>query len=123
MEKFREIGVEIFEFVFTSHEALTRGQEGRRFIVCGSSGSGKTRAISFANDLLGEDHQVAESQDLRSMKKREKAKALDIIYDPDLAYEASRHIGFNVFSGDLASALEEQGVKVFWLDSGLPSKS
>ena len=122
MEKFREIGVEIFEFVFAGHEALIRRGEGRRFIVCGSSGSGKTRAITFANYLLDEDQQVAESQDLRSMKEPEKAKALNIMYDPDLAYEASRHIGFNLFSRELASALEEQGVQVFWLDSGVPSK-
>ena len=44
---------------------------------------------------------------------------MEIFSDEELAYEDSLHIGFNVFSADMAKSLEAKGLKVFWLNDGV----
>ena len=90
---------------------------GVRFVVCGTSGSGKTRAIDIANELLEDCEQIAESGELLLQSCPFEAAA--ILERPDLAYEGYKHIGFNVFRSGLATSLEQSGVKVFWLDRGI----
>lgn len=66
MEVFEEIGQQIFRFVNDPEGRAVRGLigiPGARFIVCGISGSGKTRAIGFANSLLSS---MIKLQNLRS---------------------------------------------------------
>lgn len=118
MEKFEKTGLQIVDFV--NHPEQKRKRltcaGGTRFIVCGTSGSGKTRAIKVANNLLPLNDQIAESQEL--LGEKNVLKALKIINDSELKYEHSQHIGFNVINSFLAKDLEAQGVKVFWLDNG-----
>jgi hypothetical protein len=118
MEKFEEVAVAIVDFLKPNRSLrlLTPSSPGTRFVLCGTSGSGKTRAISAANSKLPSSERIAESQDL--LRERDPLKALDVVNDAELAYEASQHIAFNVVSRPLADALELKGVKVFWLDPG-----
>ena len=120
MEPFEVISPQIVDFLNDPIMKITRlihpSAPGARFVVCGTSGSGKTRAICLANSHLPEYEQIAESQDLLS--GRDPLKALAVVNDPDLAYEASLHIAFNVIYRNLAKVLELNGVKVFWLDRG-----
>lgn len=119
MKKFEEIGPQIVDFVRDPaqlNKQLFAPWRGVRFIVCGTSGSGKTRAIGLANTLLADFEQIAESQEI--IFERDLVKAIETFKSADLEYEASLHIGFNVIDGNLAEALEKEGVKVFWFDSG-----
>ncbi|RYG34586.1 MAG: hypothetical protein EON93_07835 [Burkholderiales bacterium] len=86
---------------------------GTRFIVCGPSGSGKSRAIDLANQALPEDEQITESGELRSIVAPEEAAA--VVDDRYLAYENSQHIGFSVWRKERGMAFERHGLKVFWL--------
>lgn len=116
---YEAIGSQIAEFLNTPIEKTKRlisPASGTRFVVCGTSGSGKTRAIYAANSRLPLSEQIAESQDI--LRVRDPAEAERILNDPELEYEDSLHIAFNVVSSYLAKALEEEGVKVFWLDGG-----
>jgi hypothetical protein len=118
-KRIEETGPQIVEFVNHPEKRALRlisPGNGSRFIVCGTSGSGKTRAISLANGLLPTNERIAESQEF--LREKDPSRAIQIVNDTELAYEASMHIGFNVINGYLAKALEAKGVKVFWLDSG-----
>lgn len=118
-KRIEEAGRQIARFISNPEQKVVRlisQAQGTRFIVCGTSGSGKTRAIALANSLLPSGGQIAESQEL--LREKSLAKAIEISSDIDFAYEASLHIGFNVINGYLAKALERHGVKVFWLDRG-----
>jgi len=121
MEKFEKIGLQIVDFVNQPEQRLNKFicNGGARFIVCGTSGSGKTRAIEVANSSLPLNEQIAESQEL--LQEKNVLNALKSINDSELEYECSKHIGFNVVSSFLAKDLESQGVKVFWLDNGSSS--
>jgi len=118
MQKFEEVGIQIHQFLNAPTEKTWRliGIKGSRFVVCGTSGSGKTRAIERANSLLPPDEQIAESQEL--LLERDVAKAISIVEDETLQYEDSEHIGFNVIRSSMARDLEAHGIKVFWLDEG-----
>lgn len=117
MERFNEIGQQIFDFVNSPMEKVRRGLlgvDGTRFIVYGRSGSGKTSAIDVANSLLPLHEQIAESQEL--LWERDVLKAIESFDDQNLRYECSKHIGFSVIAQDLAKDMEARGVKVFWLE-------
>ena len=120
MKPFEVIGPRIVAFlndpIMKTMRLIDPSAHGARFVVCGTSGSGKTRAIGLANSHLPEYEQIAESQDL--LREKDPLKALGVVNDPDLAYEASLHIAFNVIYRNLAKELELNGVKVFWLDGG-----
>lgn len=120
MKPFEVIGPQIVDFlndpILKTIRLIAPSTPGARFVVCGTSGSGKTRAICLANSHLPDYEQIAESQDLLS--ERDSLKALGVVNDPDLEYEASLHIAFNVIYRNLAKELELNGVKVFWLDRG-----
>jgi energy-coupling factor transporter ATP-binding protein EcfA2 len=120
MRKFEVVGTEIAAYLDEPLQKLTRlisPWRGSRFVVCGTSGSGKSRAIKHANRLLPADKQIAESREI--VGKTDAARAKEIMQDKDLEYEASEHIAFAVYSRDLGTALELAGVKVFWLDGGI----
>lgn len=117
--KFKEVGPQIVDYVIDPVQKvkqLISPWRGTRFVVCGTSGSGKSRAICLANSLLSSSEQVAESQDI--LREKDTKKAVEILTDPELEYEDSLHIAFNVVNSYLAKALEVEGFKVFWLDSG-----
>ncbi len=119
MKKFEEMGPQIADFLSDPREEIIRlisPMRGTRFVICGTSGSGKTQSISVANRLLSSSERIAESQEL--LWERDAAKAIEILNDPELEYEASLHIAFNVVNSYLAKALELEGVRVFWLDGG-----
>jgi septin family protein len=119
MDRFEEVGQEIVDFVNAPRQKMERliaPWRGTRFVVCGTSGSGKTRAIDFANSLLPESEQIAESREI--VRKDDPKKAVEILNDAELEYEASLHIAFTVYYTRSAKALELEGVKVFWLDRG-----
>lgn len=118
MEKFEEVAVAIVDFLKPNRalRLISPSSLGARFVLCGTSGSGKSRAISSANSKLPSSEQIAESQDI--LRERDPLKALEVVNDAELAYEVSQHIAFNVVSRPLADALELKGVKVFWLDRG-----
>lgn len=119
MMKFEEIGPQIVDFVNDPLQKMTRlisPSRGTRFVVCGTSGSGKSRTICLANSLLPPSEQIAESQEL--LRETDPEKAVEILNDAGLEYEASLHIAFNIVNSYLAEALEVKGIKVFWLDSG-----
>ncbi len=119
MNQFEVIGQQIADYINDPEQKVTRlisPWRGTRFVVCGTSGSGKTRAIDIANELLPADAQVAESREL--VPESDPLKAQKILDDPALEYEASLHIGFTVYNSNLAKALQSQGNKVFWLDAG-----
>ncbi len=120
MDKFEEVGRQIVAFLDSPGERAKRlllPGEGSRFVLCGTSGSGKTSAISFANELLPATEQIAESQELA--RERCPDRAMVIFNDEELAYEDSRHIGLNVLGASIAMAMEGKGIKVFWVDAGL----
>ena len=114
------IGQQIVDFLNDPVQKATRllSTVGTRFIVCGTSGSGKTLAIEYANNLLPAGEQIAESQDL--VRERCPDRAMEIFTDEELAYEDSFHIGFNVLSAAMAKSLAARGLKVFWLNDGIP---
>lgn len=119
MKKFEEMGPQIADFVNEPLEKTKRVIDpmlGTRFVICGTSGSGKSQSISVANSLLPPSEQITESHDL--LWEKDSAKTIEILNDTELEYQASLHIAFNVVNSYLAKALEVQGVKVFWLDSG-----
>lgn len=118
MERFLEVSQEIVDFVNHPEQKTLRliNAGGTRFVVCGTSGSGKSRAIEHANSFLPVGEQIAESQEL--LREKDPLNALIIVNDAELKYEASEHIGFNIIGSALAKNLEIQGVKVFWLDNG-----
>lgn len=118
MQKFQTVGHQIVNFVNEPRQKVMRliYPHGTRFVVCGTSGSGKSRAIDFANSLLLESEQIAPSQDLLWQDDLLRAKA--IVEDSELRYEGCLHIAFNVVSSYFAKGLEAKGVKVFWLDGG-----
>ena len=45
---------------------------------------------------------------------------MEIFADEELAFENSFHIGFNVLSAAMAKSLAARGLKVFWLNDGIP---
>jgi hypothetical protein len=118
MKKHEQVGREIVEFLRANRTwtLIAPDTPGERFVVCGTSGSGKTRAVELANHDLPPEHQIAESNDM--LLEKSPQVALGILKDLTLAYEGCRHVGFNVVSNAIATGLESQGVKVFWLDSG-----
>jgi hypothetical protein len=119
MNQFEVISQQIVEYINDPIQRATRlisPCSGTRFVVCGTSGSGKTRAIDLANELLPADAQIAESRELVSVSAPSKAQ--QVLENPALAYEESLHIGFAVYSRTLAEALQSEGIKVFWLDGG-----
>jgi len=119
MAGFEEIGTQIADFInhkVQKTKRLISPYRGTRFIVCGTSGSGKTSALCFANSSLPPDEQIAESQEL--LRERDPIKAIEFLENAELEYETSLHIAFSVISSYLAKALEVEGFKVFWLDSG-----
>lgn len=119
MHRFEVIGTEMAAHINDPEQRAWRlicPSRSTRFVVCGTSGSGKTRAIEYANSLLPSDHQIAESREIA--READPVRAKDILEDESLAYEASAHIAFAVYSGQFGKALEREGVKVFWLDDG-----
>ena len=42
--------------------------------------------------------------------------------DVDLAYEDSLHVAFDVYYQEVAKALEDRGIKVFWVDQGVAGR-
>lgn len=119
LEQFKRIGGEIATFVdepLQQTERMLVPWRGTRFVVCGTSGSGKTRALSYANQLLPENAQIAESLDI--LRVHDTSSAIEIIRDPGLAYERSLHIAFTVCDKGMGKDLESHGIKVFWLDRG-----
>jgi transcriptional regulator with XRE-family HTH domain len=82
-----------------------------RFVLCGVSGCGKTRAVSIVNDTLPKGAELAEDTDL--IFPRNLCKALAIVNKEGLAYQNSKHIAFSVMNEDLASSLENNEIKVF----------
>ena len=119
MNKYEVVGQQIVDFLNDPIQKTTRllSPVGTRFIVCGTSGSGKTLAIEFANNLLPTDEQIGESQDLALVRCPD--RAMEIVADEELAYENSFHIGFNVLSAAMAKSLAARGLKVFWLNDGV----
>ena len=119
MNKYEVVGQQIVDFLNDPIQKTTRllSPVGTRFIVCGTSGSGKTLAIEFANNLLPTDEQIGESQDLALVRCPD--RAMEIFADEELAYENSFHIGFNVLSAAMAKSLAAKGLMVFWLDEGI----
>ena len=119
MNQFEIISQQIVEYIndpIQKANRLISPWSGTRFVVCGTSGSGKTRAIDLANELLAADAQIAESRELVSVSNLSNAQ--QVLENPVLAYEESQHICFAVYSRTLAEALQSEGIKVFWLDSG-----
>jgi energy-coupling factor transporter ATP-binding protein EcfA2 len=125
MSTFDVVGPLMAEFVNDRVQKTWRlisEAKGTRFIVCGASGSGKTRAIDLANGLLPEDEQIAESGEI--LWQRDAAVAATTIDQVGLAYENSLHIAFSTVDVGLAKTLEAQGFKVFWLGAtGSSSRS
>lgn len=116
-DQFRRVGREIAAFVNEPPQQAERmlvPWRGTRFVVCGTSGSGKTRALSYANQLLPGDAQIAES--LEILQVRDALLALEIIRDSGLEYERSLHIAFTICHKGMGRDLESHGIKVFWLD-------
>ena len=120
MNKYEVVGQQIVDFLNDPIQKTTRllSPVGTRFIVCGTSGSGKTLAIEFANNLLPTDEQIGESQNLALVRCPD--RAMEIFADEELAFENSFHIGFNVLSAAMAKSLAARGLKVFWLNDGIP---
>ena len=117
--QFKRVGGEIAAFVdepLQQVEQMLVPWRGARFVVCGTSGSGKTRAINYANQLLSENAQIAESLDI--LQVHDTSSAIEIIRDPGLVYERSLHIAFAACHSDIGKDLESHGIKVFWLDLG-----
>ena len=81
MNKYEVIGQQIVDFLNDPVQKATRllSTVGTRFIVCGTSGSGKTLAIEYANNLLPAGEQIAESQDL--VRERCPDRAMEIFTD------------------------------------------
>lgn len=117
--EFKTVALQIVKFI-NDPSRLAREEKRTRFIVCGTSGAGKSRSIEEANELLPISEQIAESQEL--LHVRDPAQANAMVRDPDLEYEESLHIAFNVFNRQIAEALEAKGVKVFWLDKGTTAR-
>jgi ABC-type glutathione transport system ATPase component len=115
MKNFERVANEILAYLNDGKTEATELliQTGARFILCGSSGSGKTLAVNLANEQLPKGKKIAESFDMLFVKDLVKAKS--IIDDRDLAYQDSKYIGFNVVQKDFARKLELNGEKVFWL--------
>jgi ABC-type lipoprotein export system ATPase subunit len=119
MDRFEVIGTQIAAFINDPLQKAVRlivPSQGTRFVVCGTSGSGKTRAIERANELLPPGEQIAESREI--LGAANVSQAIKTLEDNELAYEASLHIAFAVYNERLGKELEGAGVKVFWLDSG-----
>lgn len=118
--RFEEVGRQIAAFLNSPEERTKRlldPEAGSRFVLCGTSGCGKSAAITFANTLRPANEQIVESHEL--VRERQPDRAIEIFNDAELAYEDSRHIGFNVLSAAVARALEEKGLKVFRVDAGV----
>ncbi len=118
MENFERVSGEMLSYIKdkkTRMINLLMSRPGEtRFILCGSSGSGKTRAVEEANKKLPEDKQIAESHKMLMVK--DPSKAFEIFCDHSFYYSNSPHIGFNVVWKDVAKKLEEDHqIKVFWL--------
>ena len=117
MESFERVSIEILSYIKDKKTRMlnlimsTPGET--RFILCGSSGSGKTRAVEETNKKLPEDQQIAESH--KMLHVQDPSEALKIFNDNSFYYRNSPHIGFNVFRKELAKELEVQNIKVFWL--------
>lgn len=62
------------------------------FIICGVSGSGKTSAITLANQQLPEDSEIAESMDI--LFCRDAKSAEQIINDDKSRYHGARYIAY-----------------------------
>lgn len=92
MNKYEVVGQQIVDFLNDPIQKTTRllSPVGTRFIVCGTSGSGKTLAIEFANNLLPTDEQIGESQDLALVRCPD--RAMEIFADEELAYENSGYM-------------------------------
>lgn len=121
MENFERVAGEMLSYIDDKtrkmmHLLLKNPNSGdeAKFILCGISGCGKTRAVEEANKKLPADQQIAESHDMLSIK--EPSQALVIFNDRNLRYVDSSHIGFDVVQKDLAKKLEADGIKVFWFD-------
>lgn len=115
MEKFERVAGEILAYLNSNEcrmlEIIT--MHGARFILCGTSGSGKTRAVEFANRQLSQSQQIAESNDLLFCKSASDADK--IVLDRSLEYQGARHIGFNVVNKELATSMQSEIFRVFWL--------
>jgi hypothetical protein len=117
MENFERVADEIITYI-NSNECLLREaitMQGTRFILCGTSGSGKTRAIELANKQLPSSRQIAESHDMlfcRSVSDIE-----EIFDDRDIKYHGARHIGFSVVKRELAVEIHDERIRVFWLNT------
>lgn len=90
-----------------------------RFVLCGTSGSGKSFAIESANETRPADEQIAESRGLVTGRDIDLDRAVAVINDVELAYEDTLHVAFDVYYQDVAKALEDRGIKVFWVDRGI----
>ena len=124
LETITNIARDINAFVDSPSEKVKRlisQGRGTRFVVCGTSGSGKTRAIELANEMRPADEQIAESRSLCSFDI-DPEQAIEVVDDVDLAYRDAFHVAFAVYYQDVAKALEERGVKVFWVDRGVVSR-
>jgi len=100
-------------------KSLINPARGTHLVVCGTSGSGKTRAIELANETRSADEQIAESRGLCTGRDIDPKRAVEVVSDVNLAYEHALHVAFDVYYQDVAKALEDRDVKVFWLDRGI----
>lgn len=105
---FEEVGKEIANY-FSTIEAEPSGwanYSGFRVIVCGSSGSGKTRSIRHANELLPEHGRIAESSmALAVIKGRPIEELLAGVKDRDLEYACCSNIAFTMMDRRVAEKL------------------
>ncbi|MEW9572790.1 hypothetical protein ABQJ54_13610 [Rhodanobacter sp. Si-c] len=115
MENFERVANEIIAYINSNDcrlmEAITT--HGSRFILFGASGSGKTRAIEFANKQLPPNQQITESNDMLFCKRVSDAKT--IFDDKNLKYQGARHIGFSIVKREMAAKIHNERIKVFWL--------
>ena len=105
---FEQVGKKIADYLLTI-EAKPSGwsdYKGFRVIVCGASGSGKTRSINYANDLLPEHAKVAESSiALEVIQGKPIETLLASMKDRDLEYEGCSNIAFTMMDRGVAEKL------------------
>ena len=120
MEKYKKLSNEILDYLHQP-ELLPRYKSlgikksdfKTRFVICGNSGEGKTRSIIDANTILPREFKITECQYINSVKNI--LDALYIIKDESVQYHNSFSIAFNLVNKEIASGLENEGVKVFWI--------
>lgn len=88
MESYKRVADEMLTYIKDEKVRITYlllGTPGEtRFILCGSSGSGKTRAVTEANKKLPENGQIAESHKMLMVKNP--SEALKIFNDNSFYY-------------------------------------